>query len=237
MPLIGLGATQQVQAIAQAIAQAEGGLTTGTFPYRTNNPCDVFVGGTTKGYDSMDAGWNACYNQIGLMIGGQSKVYTPDESISDIAASWAPASAGNVPASWANTVASALGLSPSDSLQAVGSPASPNSSTGLPALDTGGFDLSSLLPAAPGISLTDESGNLTGLGLGGDCGCFGVGGLGGGRMNLRVVPCSLRKANDFVEVYHRHNIRLAMAANSQSLWRSARPSSGSLSSVIRSLPR
>jgi len=24
---------------------------------------------------------------------------------------------------------------------------------------------------------------------------------------LRVVPCSLRKANDFVEVYHRHNLR------------------------------
>ena len=27
--------------------------------------------------------------------------------------------------------------------------------------------------------------------------------------SLRVVPCSLRKANDFVEVYHRHNIRTA----------------------------
>lgn len=26
-------------------------------------------------------------------------------------------------------------------------------------------------------------------------------------MRLRVVPCSLRKANDFVEVYHRHSIR------------------------------
>lgn len=25
--------------------------------------------------------------------------------------------------------------------------------------------------------------------------------------NLRVVPCSLRKANDFVEAYHRHNLR------------------------------
>ena len=25
--------------------------------------------------------------------------------------------------------------------------------------------------------------------------------------NLRVVPCSLRKANDFVEVHHRHNLR------------------------------
>lgn len=25
--------------------------------------------------------------------------------------------------------------------------------------------------------------------------------------SLRVVPCSLRKANDFVQVYHRHNLR------------------------------
>lgn len=28
-------------------------------------------------------------------------------------------------------------------------------------------------------------------------------------VKLRVVPCSLRKANDFVEVYHRHNLRTA----------------------------
>jgi len=26
-------------------------------------------------------------------------------------------------------------------------------------------------------------------------------------VKLRVVPCSLRKANDFVEVFHRHNLR------------------------------
>ena len=28
-------------------------------------------------------------------------------------------------------------------------------------------------------------------------------------MILRVVPCSLRQANDFVEAYHRHNLRTA----------------------------
>lgn len=161
----GLGATSQVQAIAQAIATAEGGLTPGTFPYRTNNPCDVFVGGSTAGYATMDAGWNACYNQIGLMLGGQSKVYTPDESISDIAASWAPSSAGNVPANWASTVASQLGLSPSDSLTSVGTPTPPDSSTGLPA--SSGFDLSTLFPSVDsGISLTDGSGNLTSWGWG-----------------------------------------------------------------------
>ena len=40
----GLGQTAQVQAIATAFATAESGLTPGTFPYRTNNPCDIFVG-------------------------------------------------------------------------------------------------------------------------------------------------------------------------------------------------
>lgn len=171
----GLGATQQVQQIAQAIATAEGGTTPGTFPYRTNNPCDVFVGGSTAGYPTMDAGWNACYNQIGLMLGGQSKVYTPDESISDIAASWAPSSAGNVPTNWASTVAAALGLSPSDPLTAVGGSGAGtpiDASTGLPALDTGGFDLSAffspiLSDSSDSITLLDASGNLTNWGWGG----------------------------------------------------------------------
>lgn len=168
----GLGATvtPQVQSIAQAIATAEGGLTPGTFPYRTNNPCDVFVGGSTAGYSTMDAGWQACYNQIGLMLSGQSSVYTPNESISDIAASWTPASAGNVPANWANTVSSQLGLSPSDSLTSAGSSSAQipdDSSTGLPASNTDGFDITALLSptgdsASSGITLLDSSGGLTG---------------------------------------------------------------------------
>lgn len=179
----GLGAaTAQVQAIANAIATAEGGLTPGTFPYRTNNPCDIFVGGSTAGYPSMDAGWAACDNQINLMLSGQSSVYTPNESISDIAASYAPASAGNVPSNWANIVASQLGLSPSQPLTAytgdsVAAP-SPDSTTGLPVSNSGGFDLSSIFSpssddssAGPTLNLntlsfTDDSGNLTGLGWG-----------------------------------------------------------------------
>lgn len=164
----GLGEASSTIQIAQAIATAEGGLTPGTFPYRTNNPCDVFVGGSTAGYSTMDAGWQACYNQIDLMVAGQSSVYTPDESISNIAASWAPASAGNNPSSWASTVASQLGLSPSDPLTAVnGSLAqtSTDQTTGLPVASTDtsdGLDLA----VAGGIALTDGSGNLTGWGWG-----------------------------------------------------------------------
>jgi hypothetical protein len=173
LSLRGLGAaapTPQVQAIANAIATAEGGLTPGTFPYRTNNPCDIFVGGNTSGYATMDAGWAACDNQIQLMLSGQSSVYTPDESIFDIAASYAPASAGNVPSNWANIVASQLGLSPSDPLTAYsgGAAAQPSSdsTTGLPTSNSGGFDFSTLFGDTTsgdgsGFSLTDDSGNLT----------------------------------------------------------------------------
>jgi hypothetical protein len=160
---LGLGDTSSppnVQAIANAIATAEGGLTPGTFPYRTNNPCDVFVGGSTAGYATMQDGWNACYNQINLMLSGNSSVYTPDESISDIAASYAPASAGNNPSAWANNVASALGLSPSDPLTAVsGGSGAGTSDTGLPGLPT--LDFSDV-----DLSITDGSGNLTGVGWG-----------------------------------------------------------------------
>jgi hypothetical protein len=169
----GLGEASSTIAIAQAIATAEGGLTPGTFPYRTNNPCDVFVGGSTAGYSTMAGGWQACYNQIDLMVGGGSSVYTPDESISDIAASWAPASAGNNPANWASIVASQLGLSPSDPLTAVGgvvAQTSTDSTTGLPVASTGdsadSTPTDSDLTAAGGIALTDGSGNLTGWGWG-----------------------------------------------------------------------
>jgi hypothetical protein len=175
LPRRGLGQTAQVQAIAQAFATAEGGLTPGTFPYRTNNPCDIFVGGSTAGYSSMQDGWNACYNQIELMLSGQSSVYTPDESISNIAASYAPTSAGNNPSAWANNVAAALGLSPSQPLTDVsggsvaGSPS--GATTGLPAplaagttsTDVSGDDLSD---SVSGFALTDDSGNITPIGWG-----------------------------------------------------------------------
>lgn len=165
--LRGLGDTSSppnVQAIANAIATAEGGLTPGTFPYRTNNPCDVFVGGSTAGYPTMQDGWNACYKQINLIMSGTSSVpaYSagPDSTISDVAEGWAPSSAGNNPATWANNVAAALGLSPSDPLTAVsGSPVAGTPDTGLPGLPT--LDFSSV-----DLSVTDDSGSLTGVGWG-----------------------------------------------------------------------
>jgi hypothetical protein len=183
LSLRGLGSTTpspQVQAIANAFATAEGGLTPGTFPYRTNNPCDIFVGGSTAGYPTMADGWAACDNQVSLILNDQSSVYNSGMSISQIAALYAPASAGNDPNAWANNVASALGISPSQPLTAVsgGSVAqtSTDLTTGLPALDTAtsdATDLSSVLDpsgdsssGSTDLSFTDDSGNLTGLGWG-----------------------------------------------------------------------
>lgn len=169
----GLGdASPQVQQIAQAFATAEGGLTPGTFPYRTNNPCDIFAGGSTAGYPTMDAGWQACYNQIGAILNNTSSIYSSDMSISDIASHYAPASAGNDPNAWAANVAASLGLSPSDPLTAVGgsgaqTPA--DSSIGLQASTSAIPDFSdvlSSLDSGGSVQFLDDSGNLTGLGWG-----------------------------------------------------------------------
>lgn len=165
----GIGAySPQVQAIAQAIAKAEGGTIPGTLPYRTNNPCDIFPGGNKSGFSSMDDGWNACYGQVSAILSGSSSYYTPDEPISSIAQTY---TGNDNPTAWANIVSSALGLSPSDPLTAAGGATAqnpPDSSTGLQTPDTGGgFDLSTLLSPAAADSgsitlLLDASGNLTG---------------------------------------------------------------------------
>jgi hypothetical protein len=118
----------------------------------------------------MDAGWNACYNQINLMLSGGSSIYTPDESIEDIAASYAPASAGNDPSTWAANVASVLGISPNQPLTAVsggsGAGTSTDSSTGfldsITAIFSGNGDSGD--GTGSDFALTDDSGNLTGFG-------------------------------------------------------------------------
>ena len=186
--LRGLGAAANVTAIANAIAYAEGYYAPGqpgvvnspsVAPVRNNNPCDLFSGGSLASYSTIDAGWSACDNQINLMLDGGSSYYTPDESISQIAATYAPASAGNVPSNWANIVASQLGLSPSQPLTAVSGSSvaqtSTDPTTGLEtpitSTDTGddsGLDSTgdSSLFDLNDLSLTDDSGNLTGFGWG-----------------------------------------------------------------------
>lgn len=189
LPFRGLGATTQVQAIAQAIATAEGGLIPGTLPYRTNNPCDVFAGGSTAGYATMDAGWQACYNQVNAILGDTSSYYSSDEPVTSIAQTYVcgsgPCAAGDNPSNWAAAVAQQLGISPSDPLTAyTGVPASPlsnplavgdgsgaetgsDSATGLETPNSGSFDLSTLSNDINGVQFVDSSGNLTGWGWAG----------------------------------------------------------------------
>jgi hypothetical protein len=190
----GLGATTaptpQVQAIANAIANAEGGLTPGTAPYRTNNPCDIFAGGSTAGYATMDAGWAACYGQVNAILTDTSTAgYESDmpiTQIADIYVCGGPvcSNPSDNPTAWANNVAAALGISAEEPLTDVtgGTVAQTSviASTGLPASTDTGFDWSTLFggsddTSSGGLALTDDSGNLTSLGWGAIVAVVGLG--------------------------------------------------------------
>lgn len=104
------GVSSTVQAIAQAIATAEGYYVgPGVIPYDRNNPGDIRGSdGQISTYSTPADGWNALYNQISLILSGQSHNYTPDMSISQIAQIYTGADNAS---SWASTVASQLGVS------------------------------------------------------------------------------------------------------------------------------
>jgi hypothetical protein len=127
-----------INTVAATIQQVEG-YYPGSLAYRNNNPGNLmYVGqpGATQGanglavFSSYDAGYQALLNQINLDA-------SRGETISQFTAKYAPASAGNDPTSYANTIASAAGLSPSDPLSAALA-----SSDGSAALD-----LSSVFPS------------------------------------------------------------------------------------------
>lgn len=108
--------------LAAAIAQAEGYNVPGSIPARANNPGNLENGNIGYGtitaaggqqitiYPPGDAGMAALENQINLMVSGQSSNYTPDMSIAQVGSIYSGDSSGT----WANNVASALGVSPSD---------------------------------------------------------------------------------------------------------------------------
>lgn len=112
----------------------------------------------------MAAGWDACYSQINLMNSGGSAYYTPDMTISEVGAVYAPASVpGN--STWAANVAAALGVPPSTTLAQIaardggGAPAAIADTSGG---DSSGYDLSSILG-----STGDGSSSIDPLLLGG----------------------------------------------------------------------
>jgi hypothetical protein len=112
----------QVVRIAAAIARAEGFNVAGSKPERFNNPCDISTPGMgVNQYATVEEGWNAAYRQVNLMLMNQSGIYSPDMPIIQIASLWTLGRSDEVdrPAviGWANTVAGALGLSVTDSLE------------------------------------------------------------------------------------------------------------------------
>ena len=108
-------------ALANAIAKAEGFYTAGTIPNRYHNPGDIkFVKGYKyfgqarigKGghivFRNDAAGWMALREQLRKMVEGESRFYTPSMTLNQIARKYA----GNYRI-WARNVSKNLGVSPS----------------------------------------------------------------------------------------------------------------------------
>jgi hypothetical protein len=104
--------TTQVQAIAKAIARAEGFYVQGSVPQRANNPGDLKEG--DKGYGLIDdktvfpspgQGWNALYAQVQAILDNRSKYYNSGMTIAEIGMVYS----GGDP-NWAQNVADTLGV-------------------------------------------------------------------------------------------------------------------------------
>ena len=110
----------KVQAIAEAIAHAEGFGVAGALPTRAHNPGDLKLGdigfGAINGktvFSSDNDGWNALRKQIQLMISGESSYYQPTDTWRAIANTWVGTSDY---VNWMNTVTGDLGVDPDSTL-------------------------------------------------------------------------------------------------------------------------
>lgn len=116
-----------IRQLARAIARAEGFYVAGSLPARAHNPGDLIqpwrTDLPTMGAEGItvfpsDAdGWEALHRQLWLIASGQSRVYSVDMTLQDMAERWAPGSVhGNNPSAWAANVALDLGVSASATL-------------------------------------------------------------------------------------------------------------------------
>ncbi len=113
---------EAIKAAARAIARAEGFYVQGSIPQTAHNPGDLKIPGSTNTiaggitvFASDDAGWNALYKQLMMIVTGQSNVYNLDMSIAEMAARWTATQQGP----WATNVAAALAVPTSTKLYAV----------------------------------------------------------------------------------------------------------------------
>lgn len=109
-----------VQAIAKAIALAEGFYVSGSIPQRANNPGDLVEGDIGNGtlgagitvFATPEDGWNALYNQVSKMLNGTSHIYSPNMTIAQVAGKYT----ATQQTAWANNVSGSLGVSPDTTL-------------------------------------------------------------------------------------------------------------------------
>jgi hypothetical protein len=116
--------SNDVMMFARAIAYAEGFYAQGSAPQRAHNPGALKVPGWTgpvtgaegiSVFSSDDAGWEALYRQLDLIVHGRSGIYSLGMSIADMARAWT--ATDQIP--WATNVAARLGVSTSTRLSQV----------------------------------------------------------------------------------------------------------------------
>ena len=122
-PVQGATVLDGMKKFAQAISKAEGFGLPGAIPTLANNPGDlkipgwtgeslgtgvsVFQSDTIDNPVAPDGGWARLFHQLSLIMTGDSQVYSPDDTISEMADKWTTTN----PEDWANNVANFLGVS------------------------------------------------------------------------------------------------------------------------------
>lgn len=103
----------KINALATAIGKAEGFGIPGAIPTIRDNPGDIEERGVVKTFENIAAGESALYAQIKKIVDGTSKYYNLSMSWYDFAATWTGRDNWT---SWAETVASQLGVNPNSTL-------------------------------------------------------------------------------------------------------------------------
>jgi hypothetical protein len=104
----------KVTALSQAIAKAEGFGPAGNLPTRINNPGDLELGDQGQGVDNDKTifpteqdGWNALEGQVRWMLTGNSRIYSLNDTILEVAEKY---TGNDNPEAWASIVAQRLGV-------------------------------------------------------------------------------------------------------------------------------
>lgn len=102
------GLEEKVDRIADAIARAEGWYVEGSLPRRLNNPGSLKDrAGKLIAFATPEEGWSALKRQVRLILTGQSKFYSTNMTLREIARIY---TGGDNPEGWAKAVSQYAGL-------------------------------------------------------------------------------------------------------------------------------